>query len=136
LLVELTMMERTEKHGSGVKCSCCLPEEIPEEVQAGLDSIGGVGNLPGLLPPDDQLVNEARVHKAMADPLRLRVLHMLTVSTFCVCVIRAVSGVEDSRLSYHLGILKDAGLVLSRKEGSYIIYSLSEEGVARMGRAG
>jgi ArsR family transcriptional regulator len=134
LLREWTTMEGTEKHGTGVRCACCLPEEIPEEVQAGLDSIGGVDNLLGLLPPGEELLKEARAHKAMADPLRLRVLHMLTLSAFCVCVIRAATGVEDSKLSYHLGILKDAGLVLSRKEGSYIIYRLSEEGVARMGR--
>jgi ArsR family transcriptional regulator len=132
LLDEAITMGGKREEGGGVSCSCCLPEEIPTEVQAGLDSIGGVDNLPGLLPTADRLQEEARVHKAMADPLRLRVLHMLTVSTFCVCVIRAVTGAEDSKLSYHLGILKEAGLVSSKKEGSYVIYGLTDEGTARM----
>jgi ArsR family transcriptional regulator len=127
-------MGRTDEDGGGVSCSCCLPEVIPAEVQAGLDSIGGVDNLPGLLPTGERLEEEARVYRAMADPLRLRVLHMLAVSAFCVCVIRAVTGVEDSKLSYHLGILKEAGLVMSRKEGSYLIYSLSDEGMASLGQ--
>ncbi len=53
---------------------------------------------------------------------------MLAVSPLCVCVIRAVTGVEDSKLSYHLSILKSAGLIDADKKDSWIIYNISETG--------
>ena len=127
-------MGRTEDAEEKVSCACRLPEEMPPEVQDVLESMGGIDSLPGMLPPGDALTREARVHRAMADPLRLRVLHLLAISSFCVCVVRAVTGVEDSRLSYHLGILRDAGLVVSRKQGSFLVYNLSDEGRARVRR--
>jgi len=70
----------------------------------------------------------ARIHKAMADPLRLKVLHLLATSRLCVCVIRAVTCVEDSKLSYHLGLLRSAGLVSSLREGNWVIYEITPSG--------
>lgn len=127
-------MGRTEDAEQKVSCACRLPDEMPREVRDVLESMGGIDSLPGMLPPGNALTREARVHRAMADPLRLRVLHLLAVSSFCVCVVRAVTGVEDSKLSYHLGILRDAGLVVSRKRGSFLIYGLSDEGRERLRR--
>lgn len=116
---------RRETTGS---CDCRLPERIPESVQESLDRLGGVDELPVHLPTDEKLSSLARVHKAMADPLRLKVLHLLAISSLCVCVIRAVTGVEDSKLSYHLGLLRSAGLVSSLREGNWVIYEITPSG--------
>lgn len=116
---------RREATGS---CDCRLPELIPESVQGSLDRLGGVDELSGRLPPDDDLSSMARIHKAMADPLRMKVLHLLAISRLCVCVIRAVTCVEDSKLSYHLGLLRSAGLVSSLREGNWVIYEITPSG--------
>ncbi len=52
-------------------------------------------------------------------------MHLLRDAPLCVCVIRASMGMEDSKLSYHLGVLKRAGLVVAAKRGSWVIYELT-----------
>jgi len=55
-------------------------------------------------------------------------MHMLGRSPLCVCVIRVAMDMPDSKLSYHLGVLRSAGLVVSKKRGNFITYSLSDHG--------
>ena len=93
-----------------------------------LDELGGLEGLSERVPGIEELAGAVSRYKAMADALRLQILHMLSVSPLCVCVIRAVTDVEDSKLSYHLGILRSAGLIDAEKRGSWIIYSISEHG--------
>lgn len=106
----------------------CLPEVLPEEVRRSLDEIGGLEALSRKVPGKGELIETVSSYKAMADGLRLQILHMLAISPLCVCVIRAVTGVEDSKLSYHLRILKSAGLITAEKKGNWIIYNTSETG--------
>lgn len=93
-----------------------------------LEEHGGVRGLSAAVPSRRALEREASAHAAMADPLRLRIMGLLALSPLCVCVIRATTEVEDSRLSYHLGVLKRAGLVAGRKDGSWIVYELTDRG--------
>ncbi len=93
-----------------------------------LDEEGGLGGLLALLPEASALDAEAAVHSALSDPLRLRILRLLGRSPLCVCVIRATLDIPDSKLSYHLGILKSAHLARSKKRGNWIIYELTDEG--------
>lgn len=53
---------------------------------------------------------------------------MLSFQPLCVCVIKEVLGIADSKLSYHLGVLKKAGLITGESEANWIIYSLTEAG--------
>lgn len=76
------------------------------------------------------------VFKALADPLRLRILKALAVKDLCVCVFVELLDCEYSKLSYHLKALKEAGLVESRPEGTFLIYSLTEFGRAVLGSMG
>jgi DNA-binding transcriptional ArsR family regulator len=73
------------------------------------------------------------VFKALADPLRLRILKALRVSDLCVCVFVELLDCEYSRLSYHLKVLKDVGLVECAQEGNFLIYHLTEFGRAVLG---
>lgn len=61
--------------------------------------------------------------KALADPNRLRVLNLLDDRTLCVCDLEEVLGLNQSNLSRHLGKLKAAGLVTSKKQGLFMYYA-------------
>lgn len=71
--------------------------------------------------------NKVDVYKALGDSNRLRILSMLSVRDLCVCEINAVLNVSMSTISSHLKILRNAGLVTSKKDGRWIIYSLNEK---------
>jgi ArsR family transcriptional regulator, arsenate/arsenite/antimonite-responsive transcriptional repressor len=62
---------------------------------------------------------------ALSDPLRIRVLELLQQREVCVCDLCEVLEVSQSKLSFHLKTLKEAGLVNSRQEGRWIYYSLN-----------
>jgi ArsR family transcriptional regulator, arsenate/arsenite/antimonite-responsive transcriptional repressor len=62
---------------------------------------------------------------ALSDPLRVRVLELLRNHELCVCDLCENLGVTQSKLSFHLKTLKEAGLVCSRQEGRWIYYSLN-----------
>ncbi|MEH2074985.1 MAG: metalloregulator ArsR/SmtB family transcription factor [Nostoc sp.] len=62
---------------------------------------------------------------ALSDPLRISVLELLRQRELCVCDLCEALGVSQSKLSFHLKTLKEAGLVNSRQEGRWIYYSLN-----------
>ncbi len=70
------------------------------------------------------LARTARLFHALSDETRLALLDMLRDGERCVCELQSELGVAQSRLSFHLRVLKDAGLVLDRKEGRWSYYSL------------
>jgi len=108
----------------------CLDEPLPlpPEVEESLCRCGGIAGLTGRLPDDEALARESALHRALADPIRLKILAMLAVQPLCVCVIKAVLGMADSKLSYHLSVLKKTGLIAGEAQGNWIIYSLTDLG--------
>ncbi len=64
--------------------------------------------------------------KAISDPTRVRMLKLLETGELCVCEIMDVLKIGQSIASKHLGILKTAGLVESRKRGTWSYYRLSQ----------
>jgi ArsR family transcriptional regulator len=62
---------------------------------------------------------------ALSDPLRLQVLDLLRSQELCVCELCDRLGTSQSKLSFHLKTLKEAGLVRSRQDGRWIYYSLN-----------
>jgi ArsR family transcriptional regulator, arsenate/arsenite/antimonite-responsive transcriptional repressor len=64
----------------------------------------------------------ARVAKAMAHPSRLIILEALQEREWCVCELTELVGADQSTVSKHLAVLKQAGLVEDRKEGVMIYY--------------
>jgi DNA-binding transcriptional ArsR family regulator len=62
--------------------------------------------------------------KALSDPLRLQIIQSLRQGELAVSDIAALLEAEIVNISHHLKILKNAGLVLSRREGRYIYYRL------------
>ena len=67
------------------------------------------------------------ITKALADENRIRALMMLTRGELCVCQIIEMLGLAPSTVSKHMYILKQAGLVKTRKEGRWIYYGLTDK---------
>jgi ArsR family transcriptional regulator len=62
---------------------------------------------------------------ALSDPLRIQVLELLRSQELCVCDLCDRLQISQSKLSFHLKTLKEAGLVHSRPEGRWTYYSLN-----------
>jgi len=67
----------------------------------------------------------ARLFHALSDEMRLRILEQLRNGEQCVCDLTDAFKTGQSRLSFHLKVLKDAGLVIDRPEGRWMYYSLN-----------
>ncbi len=105
-------------------------DEIPKDIAVSLAEAGGLPWLCSLIPAQSSLHDQVIVHKALADPLRLKILFLLSAQPLCVCVIKHCLRIADSKLSYHLSVLKEAGLVESRHDRNWLIYSLTSAGKA------
>lgn len=66
----------------------------------------------------------ARIAKALAHPSRLMILEALEDREVCVCDLTALVGADQSTVSKHLALLKQAGLVEDRREGVLVYYRL------------
>src|SRR3954467_4491573 len=75
----------------------------------------------GSLPTNTQA---ARWFHALSDETRLQIVAMLSHGERCVCELTGSLDAAQSRLSFHLRTLKDAGLVTDRKEGRWVYYAL------------
>jgi len=100
---------------------------IPEEIADSLCSCGGVEGLIEQLPPDTVFAQMQGWYQACADPARLKILSLLMIQPLCVCVIKAVVKMADSKLSYHLNILKRAGMIEGDQQGQWIIYHITDQ---------
>lgn len=74
----------------------------------------------------------SKVFKALAHPTRVQIIKLLKGGELCVCDILPSIDSEQSNTSQHLTVLKNQGLVESRKEGSKVIYSIRNQEVQEM----
>lgn len=71
--------------------------------------------------------------KVLANPDRLLLLCQLAQGPLCVSELEAILGIQQPTLSQQLGVLRDEGLVTTRREGKQIFYSIaSDEAMAVM----
>ncbi len=69
---------------------------------------------------------------ALADPVRLAIVRQLsTASDVCACDFTECCSVSQPTISHHLKVLREAGVVVSERQGTNIIYSLSPNFAAR-----
>jgi len=75
---------------------------------------------------------KAKVFKALADPVRLKIIEFLRDGEKCVCEIIPHVDVAQPLVSRHLKILRDSGLVRVRKEGNRRYYSVSDSKIFKI----
>src|SRR6478672_8140566 len=81
-------------------------------------------------PDTDRTV---RLFHALSDATRLSILQRLRFGERCVCDLTDALDAAQSRLSFHLRVLKDAGLVTDRKDGRWMYYTLNTDALAELG---
>ncbi len=69
---------------------------------------------------------------ALSDDTRLSILDMLRDGERCVCDLQAELDAAQSRLSFHLKVLREAGLVTDRKDGRWSYYSIVPDALAEV----
>jgi len=122
------LMKPTRKSPPQEKC-CELAKDLPVPIQKDLDKQGGLEGLLSRIPDPTVLHASSRFHQALADPIRLTIMYSLLSQPLCVCVIKGVVKIADSKLSYHLSILKEQEFIVGEQQGNWIIYSLSDRGL-------
>jgi ArsR family transcriptional regulator len=65
--------------------------------------------------------------KALSEPIRLQVIEVLGSGERCVCELTSELSMAQSKLSFHLKVLKEAGLLKAREEGRWVYYSLEPQ---------
>ena len=71
------------------------------------------------------------VFKAFCDENRVRILQLLLNGEKCACKLLEEMNITQPTLSHHMKILCDSGIVVGRKDGKWMHYSISEEGLQK-----
>ncbi len=86
-----------------------------------IDSDFGMTSLDGLAPA-------AALFHSLADPVRLSIVRQLAAADdVCACDFTDCCGVSQPTISHHLKVLREAGVVVSERQGTNIVYSLSPD---------
>lgn len=79
--------------------------------------------------PDNK--KRAAMFKAFADENRIQILELLRDGERCACMLLEEMKITQPTLSHHMKILCDAGVVVGRKEGKWMHYSISPDGALK-----
>ena len=82
--------------------------------------LSSASNLEGVRPL-------TRAFRALGDETRVRIVALLAHGELCVCHLESALGISQPNCSRQLGILKSAGIVDSRRDGTWVYYRISEQ---------
>jgi ArsR family transcriptional regulator len=68
-----------------------------------------------------------RVFRALGDETRVRIVALLVHGELCVCHVESALGISQPNCSRQLGILKSAGIVDSRRDGTWVYYRITDQ---------
>ena len=71
------------------------------------------------------------IFKALSDETRLRILKLLGNGELCVCDLFSALDMVQPKVSFHLSVLKEAGLITDRKEGRWVHYRINDSDMLR-----
>ncbi|GAA2636666.1 hypothetical protein GCM10010436_52360 [Paractinoplanes durhamensis] len=78
-------------------------------------------------------IESAAVLAAVADPVRWRLMtHLADGRTRCVCDLIPIAAVAQNLLSYHLKVLREAGLVTTARRGRWVDYTIAPDALSRL----
>lgn len=75
------------------------------------------------------LTKAVTLFHALSDETRLALIDQLSAGERCVCELTDAMKAGQSRLSFHLKVLKDAGLLLDRREGRWMYYAINPDAI-------
>jgi ArsR family transcriptional regulator len=78
------------------------------------------------MPQKQQTAPLDRLFRALADPIRLRLVSLIAGREICVCFLVEILGMSQPKISRHLAYLRRMGLVASRSEGKWVHYRVIE----------
>ncbi len=102
--------------------------EIPDPIKLDLEKIGGINGLIKNLPKDNKIENLSKIFHGLSDKHRVKILMIVNKQPVCVCIMKEILNIADSKLSYHLSSLKEYGLIYGKQQGNWIIYYPTESG--------
>lgn len=70
--------------------------------------------------------NLIKIFHALSDETRLKIIKLLSKGELCVCEIVSALNMMQPKVSFHLGILKEANLVKMKRKGKWILYKLND----------
>lgn len=115
-----------------IETSCCdhAPKDLamPASVASALKAVGGFQGLARKIPAESELRKEASRYQSLADNTRLRILWALNNIDLCPCALKVITGISDSKLSYHLKILESENLIRARRAKNWRVYSITNDG--------
>ena len=79
---------------------------------------------------DQQFDFYEKMFNALADKIRLKILHQISLSSnksLCVCDLEELLDIKQSKLSYHLKKLVDANVLIAEKHGTWNYYKINEQ---------
>ena len=77
-------------------------------------------------------MEEVEVFKALADPTRLKILECIENGEKCICEIIPYTGKSQPNVSQHLKVMKYAGIVKERKDGTRIMIKVSDNKIFKI----
>jgi ArsR family transcriptional regulator len=83
--------------------------------------------MPNTMVNAGRTARAVRIFQALSDATRLDIIALLEAGERCVCELQDSLDAAQSRLSFHLKVLKDAGIVTDRRDGRWSYYELDRE---------
>lgn len=94
-------------------------------------NLGRAGHLKEILDNAEKFAAAAEAMSLLSDTNRLRIFWLLCHCEECVLNISAISGMSSPAVSHHLRLLKEAGLLSSRRDGKEVYYSAADTPLCR-----
>ena len=94
-------------------------------------NLGRAGHLKEILDNAEKFAAAAEAMSLLSDTSRLRIFWLLCHCEECVLNISAISGMSSPAVSHHLRLLKEAGLLSSRRDGKEVYYSAADTPLCR-----
>lgn len=84
------------------------------------------------LSDDDVICNMSEFFKMFGDSTRLKIINALMIHEMCVCDLGVITHMNQSAVSHHLKILRQARVIKSRREGKVVFYSLCDDHIKQI----
>jgi DNA-binding transcriptional ArsR family regulator len=111
-----------------------IDPSLPDEVAEAIDEMGGLDKLVCSIPRPEDITVEADLHHILSDSTRLTILYSIGCCEMCPCILKEYLKISDSRLSYHLAVLEEHGLVSSFPKKNWRIFRITEAGKTALGK--